>query len=272
VITKCSDNRVDPRGIGFLLAPRSQTPRLSRRPADRTWAAACKKCERDPFAERGLPSTEPTSGRVVDLLEAVDDQVEPQLERAHLAVGAFAEVLLGVLVEVRVVLESDRLRDRRRELRDLLRRVGVIRLPEREAEDVRVEDVDYVIDYTREDFTRSSRRYDLILDIAGSRSWSHCKRVLNPDATLVIVGGPKSPLLGPLGHIAKVRLAALRVSQRAVFFMAKLNRPDLDVLRELLESGSVTPVVEKRYELGDVADALRYMGEGHARGKNVINV
>lgn len=142
----------------------------------------------------------------------------------------------------------------------------------RNVEQARRLGADYVIDYTREDFTRSTRRYDLILDIAGSRSWSHCKRVLNPDATLVIVGGPKSPLLGPLGHIAKVRLAALRGSQRAVFFMAKLDRPDLDVLRELLESGSVTPVVERRYELGDVADALRYMGEGHAQGKIVINV
>ena len=78
-------------------------------------------------------------------------------------------------------------------------------------------------------------------------------------------------MLGPLGHIAKVRLAALRGSQNAVFFMAKFNGPDLDALRELLEAGKVKPVIEKRYELSEVADALRYMGEGHAQGKLVIS-
>src|SRR5215216_5898237 len=131
---------------------------------------------------------------------------------------------------------------------------------------------DQVIDYTVEDFTRSGRRFDMILDVAGSKSWSQCRRVLNPDATLVIVGAKGNPLLGPLGHIAKVRLAALRGSQKAVFFMANFNEPDLDALRELLESGQVKPVVEKRYELSEVADALRYLGEGHAQGKIVINV
>jgi NADPH:quinone reductase-like Zn-dependent oxidoreductase len=142
----------------------------------------------------------------------------------------------------------------------------------RNVEQARSLGADQVIDYTGEDFTRGGRRYDVILDVAGSKSWSRCKRVLNPHATLVMVGGPKGPFLGPLGHIAKVRLAALRGSQKAVFFMAKFNGPDLGVLRELLESGNVKPVVEKRYELGEVADALRYMGEGHAQGKIVINV
>jgi NADPH:quinone reductase-like Zn-dependent oxidoreductase len=142
----------------------------------------------------------------------------------------------------------------------------------RNVEQARSLGADHVIDYTREDFTRSGRRYDVILDVAGGKSWSQCKRVLNPDATLVIVGGPKGALMGPLGHIAKVRLAALRGSQKAVFFSAKWNKPDVDVLRELLESGNVRPVVEKRYELGEVADALRYMGEGHAQGKIVIKV
>ena len=131
---------------------------------------------------------------------------------------------------------------------------------------------DHVLDYTGEDFTRSGEHYYVILDVAGSKSWSQCSRVLKPHATLVMVGGPKGPLLGPLGHIAKVRLAALRGSQRAVFFVANFNRPDLDALRELLESGKVKPVVEKRYELGEVADALRYIGEGHAQGKIVIKV
>ncbi len=84
---------------------------------------------------------DPTSGRVVDLLEAVDDQIEPELERAHLAVRAFAEVLQGVFMEVRIRIGGDRLRELCLEVRDLLCRVGVTRLPKREAEDVSVEDV-----------------------------------------------------------------------------------------------------------------------------------
>ena len=132
---------------------------------------------------------------------------------------------------------------------------------------------DQVIDYTQEDFTRSGRRYDLLLDVAGSRSWSACRQVLTPQATLVMVGAPKgSRLLGPLGHIVKVRLASLRASQRVVFFISKLHNQDLEVLRELLEDGTVTPVVERSYPLSEAADALRYLGEGHARGKLVVIV
>jgi NADPH:quinone reductase-like Zn-dependent oxidoreductase len=132
---------------------------------------------------------------------------------------------------------------------------------------------DRVIDYTREDFTRSGRRYDLLLDVAGSRSWSECRRVLTPQATLVMVGAPKgNRLLGPLGHIVKVRLASLRASQRVLFFISKLNHQDLRVLQGLLAAGTVTPVVERSYGLGEAADALRYLGEGHARGKLVIIV
>ena len=142
----------------------------------------------------------------------------------------------------------------------------------RNVEQARSLGADHVIDYTGEDFTRTGRRYDLILDIAGSKSWSQCRRVLNPNAILVIVGAQGSRLMGPLGHIAKVRLGALRGSQKAVFFVANFNGPDLAVLSELLGTGKVKPVVEKRYELIEVADALRYMGEGHARGKIVIGV
>jgi NADPH:quinone reductase-like Zn-dependent oxidoreductase len=130
---------------------------------------------------------------------------------------------------------------------------------------------DHVIDYTREDFTRSDRRYDLMLDVAGGRSWSECRRVLKPQANLVIVGAPKgNRLLGPLSHIIKVRLAALRSSQKVVFFIAQFNKPDMDALAKLLETGKVTPVIDRCYELSQIADAFRYMGEGHARGKVVI--
>ena len=128
-----------------------------------------------------------------------------------------------------------------------------------------------VVDYTKEDFTRSDRRYDLLLDVAGSRSWAACRQVLTPRATLVLVGAPKgNRLTGPLGHIVGVRLASLRASQRVVFFISKASRQDLEVLGELLETGAVTPVVERRYPLDQAADALRYLGAGHAQGKLVV--
>ena len=132
---------------------------------------------------------------------------------------------------------------------------------------------DHVVDYTREDFTRSDRRYDLLLDVAGSRSWSQLRRVLTPAATVVIVGAQKRRVFGPIGHIVRLRVSSLlRGSQKAVFFIAKTNRADMEIMRELLETGKVTPVVDRKYELADTADAFRYLGEGHARGKIVVTV
>ncbi len=132
---------------------------------------------------------------------------------------------------------------------------------------------EHVVDYTREDFTTGGRRYDLLVDNAGSRSFSECRRVLAPEATLVIVGGPKTNrLLGPLSHVLKTRLAAVGKSQKVVFFVASIDKDDLIVLHDLLEAGKVTPVIDRRYELSEVPDALRYLGEGHARGKVVITV
>lgn len=143
----------------------------------------------------------------------------------------------------------------------------------RNVEQARSLGADRVIDYTHEDFTRSGARFDVILDVSGTRSWSRYRRVMNRQAVLVLVGAPKAnALLGPLGHFIRVRLAAWRGSQRAVFFIANFNASDLGVLRELLESGSVKPVVERRYALGEAADALRYLGDGHARGKLVLGI
>ncbi|HKP18422.1 MAG TPA: NAD(P)-dependent alcohol dehydrogenase [Gaiellaceae bacterium] len=130
---------------------------------------------------------------------------------------------------------------------------------------------DHVVDYTSDDFTRSDRRYDLMIDNAGSRAFAECSRVLAPDATVVLVGGPKTNrLLGPLSHVVKTRVASIRKSQRTVFFVADVNPDSLGTLRELIEAGKVTPVIDRRYELSEVPDALRYLGEGHARGKVII--
>jgi NADPH:quinone reductase-like Zn-dependent oxidoreductase len=132
---------------------------------------------------------------------------------------------------------------------------------------------DHVVDYTREDFTRSDRRYDVLFDVAGSRSWSECRRVLAPRAILVIVGAQKGGrLIGPLRHILALRLAATGSGRKAVFFVAKIVKADLEVMRELLESGKVTPAIDRSYDLSEIADALRYLGEGHAHAKIVVAV
>jgi NADPH:quinone reductase-like Zn-dependent oxidoreductase len=132
---------------------------------------------------------------------------------------------------------------------------------------------DRVIDYKREDFTRSGGVYDVFFDNAGSRSWRQCRRVLAPHAIVLLVGGPlENRLLGPLGHMVGMRLRSFGSGRRAVFFVAKLERPDLDVLRELVDAGKVKPVVDRRYQLSETPEALRYVGEGHARGKVVISI
>jgi NADPH:quinone reductase-like Zn-dependent oxidoreductase len=130
---------------------------------------------------------------------------------------------------------------------------------------------DRVVDYTREDFTRGDERYELMLDVAGSRSFAECRRVLEPNAKIVIVGAPKgNRALGPLTHVIAMRLASLRSRQSTTFFIAKLDPGSLGDLRELLAGGRVRPVIDRRYELDQVADALRYLGEGHARAKIVV--
>ena len=130
---------------------------------------------------------------------------------------------------------------------------------------------DRVVDYTQEDFTRGDVRYDVLIDVAGSRSWRECTRVLVRDATLVIVGGQKKGrLLGPIGGLVGKKLGALFSTRTAPFFIARFNKPDMEVLRELVESGRVRSVVDRSYGLEDVVEALDYLGEGHARGKVIV--
>jgi NADPH:quinone reductase-like Zn-dependent oxidoreductase len=98
-------------------------------------------------------------------------------------------------------------------------------------------------------------------------------KALGAEVTGVCIGAPKgSRLLGPLGHIAKVRLASLRAGQRVVFFISKATTEDLTALADLLEAGTVTPVVERTYALSEAVHAFRHLGEGHARGKLVVVV
>jgi NADPH:quinone reductase-like Zn-dependent oxidoreductase len=130
-----------------------------------------------------------------------------------------------------------------------------------------------VFDYTRDDFTRGGARYDVLFDNAGSRSWAAMRRVLAPEGTVVLVGGPRRRrLLGPLGHIGRSMLAAKLTRRRAVFFVAKPNRDDLAALRDLIEARQLKPVVERSYELGRLAEAMHSLDDGHARGKIVITI
>jgi NADPH:quinone reductase-like Zn-dependent oxidoreductase len=132
---------------------------------------------------------------------------------------------------------------------------------------------DRVIDYTREDFTQATRRYDLLVDIAGSRRLAETRRVLVPKGVLVAVGGPnKGRWIGPLRRSVRMALLSPAVSQRMAFFLAHQNKKDLAVLRDLLETGKVTPVIDRTYPLNEVAEAIGYLEAGHATGKVVITV
>ena len=131
---------------------------------------------------------------------------------------------------------------------------------------------EHVVDYTREDFTAGSRRYDLVFDAIGNRSLSDVRRVIEPKGTYVVVGGPGGRWIGPFVAILKPILLSPFVSQRLVAALSKESRDDLMILKELIEAGKVRPVIDRSYTLTEVPQALRYLEEGHARGKVVIAI
>ena len=136
---------------------------------------------------------------------------------------------------------------------------------------------DHVIDYTKEDFARSGHRYDLILDNAGNRSLSDFRRVLTANGTLVFNGGgplsaSQGRLLGPLAHSLRASLLSRFMSQQVATFLASVTKEDLLVLKELIEAGKVTPVIDRKYPLSETAEAIRYLEDGHARAKVVITI
>jgi NADPH:quinone reductase-like Zn-dependent oxidoreductase len=137
---------------------------------------------------------------------------------------------------------------------------------------------DHVIDYTREDFTEGGQRYDLVFETAGSRSPSEIRRVLTSKGTLVLIGhgGSEGRWIGPFGRMIRALVLSRLVSQRMVSYTAKPNyssgpnKGDLATLKELIEAGKITPVLDSTYSLSETPAALRYLEEGHARGKVVI--
>src|SRR5881398_1454933 len=135
---------------------------------------------------------------------------------------------------------------------------------------------DHVIDYTKEDFTKGDQRYDVILDNVANHSLSECRRVLNPDGRYVLIGGGgvnESRWLGPgLSHAFKAMFLSKFVSQKMGMMLAELNQKDLTALADLMQSGKVTPVIDKTYTLGELPQAIEYLEQGHARGKVVVKV
>jgi len=130
---------------------------------------------------------------------------------------------------------------------------------------------DHTIDYTKEDFTQSDQNYDLILDAIGNQPLLRCRRVLTPNGTLVMVGSiSKGLLLGPLARSLRGLLISRFIRQRFVMMMASWNKEDLQTIHELLEAGKVVPVIDREYTLTEVPKAIRYLEEGHARGKVII--
>lgn len=132
---------------------------------------------------------------------------------------------------------------------------------------------DYVIDYTREDFADGKQRYDMILDIGGNPSLSRLRRALAPTGTLVIAGGETGGrwLAGNDRQLRALLLSRF-VDQKLTTFISTQNHQDLIVLTELIEAGKITPVIDRTYPLGDASKAIRYLEQGHARGKIVITV
>ena len=135
---------------------------------------------------------------------------------------------------------------------------------------------DHVIDYTKEDFTKTDQRYDLIFDLVGNHSFSERRHILNPNGICVMAGlggagwheGFATRLLGELNGYLRSRL----VSQKFIAYIAQFNKADMSILADLMQTGKVTPVIDRTFKFSETADALRYLETGHARGKVVVTV
>src|SRR5437870_3211869 len=134
---------------------------------------------------------------------------------------------------------------------------------------------DHVIDYTKEDFAKGEQRYDVILDNVPNHSLSECRRILNPNGKYVMIGGGgpnDSRWIGPFGRVINTMILSPFVSQKMGMMMADPSQKDLAVLADMMQSGKVKPVIDRTYKLSEVPQAIRYLEEGHARGKVIISV
>ncbi len=131
---------------------------------------------------------------------------------------------------------------------------------------------DEIIDHDAEDFTSRPHRWDVIFDIGGNRPFSRCRSVMEPDGILLAIGGPAGRWIAPAGRLLKaVLLSPLTRRRRVVPFVARSDPEGLALLAGLVGSGAITPVIDRRFALSQTAEAVWLLGEGHMRGKIVIN-
>jgi NADPH:quinone reductase-like Zn-dependent oxidoreductase len=145
----------------------------------------------------------------------------------------------------------------------------------RNVELVRSLGADQVIDYTKEDFTKSGQRYDVILDNVGNRSLSESRRVLTPNGKYVLIGGGgvnDNRWIGPFGAVIKTLLVKPFISQEMNMMMSEVKKDDLTLLADLMQSGKVTPVIDKTYPFSEIREAVRHVETGRARGKVVVTL
>ena len=143
----------------------------------------------------------------------------------------------------------------------------------RNVEMVRSIGADRVVDYTREEFTKGAERYDLILDCVGNLTLSECRRLLNPDGKCVMVGAPHDArALSLMFSLIQPLVLSRFGSRKYIPFIARMNKEDLAIIGELIAAGKVKPVIDRRYELTEMPEAVRYLEEGHARGKVVMSL
>ena len=145
----------------------------------------------------------------------------------------------------------------------------------RNLEMVRSIGADRVMDYTREDFTQSGQRYDLIFECVGNHSFLACRRALNPNGIYIGCGGGGPEIkwmIAPLAGMIAGQVFSRFVSQKSVGFIAKPNKEDLTFLCQMIEAGKITPVIDRSYKLSETSAAIRYLEAGHARGKVVLTM
>src|SRR5437660_871242 len=145
----------------------------------------------------------------------------------------------------------------------------------RNLELVRSLGADHVIDYTKENFAKSEQRYDVILDNVPNHSLSECRRILTPNGKYVMIGGGgpnEGRWIGPFGRVIHTLLLSPFISQQMGMMMADANHKDLTILADMMQAGTVKPVIDRTYPLSQIADAIRYLEQGHARGKVIISV
>ena len=132
---------------------------------------------------------------------------------------------------------------------------------------------DHVIDYTHEDFTRGAERYDLIFDTVVNRPLLDYRHALVPKGTFAIIGGPTDDLwIGPLINPIKILFISPFIDEHYVMLLADMTQADLTIIGDLMKTGKVTPVIDKRFPLSETVAAMRYLEQGHARGKIIITI